>query len=991
MIDAAGGDSSPYWERFDTSWGVLPPRPWVATDAPALSLDGAWDFRYGECADGSDLVAAGTMTVPGHWQLAGHGAPAYTNVVYPIPVDPPYVPETNPTGEYERTVRLPEEWVARVAAGDRVWLRLGGVDSCARVGIDGVPVAVTAGSRLVQEIDVTDALGDGAEHVLTVRVHQWSANTYLEDQDMWWLSGIFRSVALLLRPVGGLDVVQVDTDWEAGQARVRVRTDGVDAVVEVPELGLSGAPGAWLCSAEAQCWSDETPRLYELRVSTPSETVTVPIGFRRIEVADGVLCVNGLPVELRGVNRHEFHPEGGRALPAGTARADVLLMKQLNVNAVRTSHYPPDPEFLSLCDEFGLFVVDEGDLECHGFQVQGAWPLNPASEPAWRDAILGRTRRLVERDRNHPSIILWSIGNESGTGPVTESAVALVRELDPTRPVVYEQDGWAMYSDLWCQMYPAHEDVAAIARHDEPALPDGDADAVRRAKPYLLIEYAHAMGNGPGGLAEYVDLWRSSARMAGGFVWEWIDHGLVQRDASGVPVRDAAGRPVYRYGGDFGEVVHDGNFVIDGLLFPDRTPSPGAWDLWAAYAPVSLSFEGPGAVRVTSRLRTVDLSGFALSVETGAQTGDAGGSRCLVPCPPVPPGGSELVELGSSASSASSASSSASSGAAEPVVTVRLVSVADVPWAPAGHVVTQAQHVAYPSPQLPSPPTVSTASVVSTSVPASGAVGDGMPWGTARFDGTGALAEWGGVPTQLRLDVWRPPVDNDRPWDPAGGASAVWLAQGLDRLESRTVAASADGGRLVTVRRWGAVGVPGHIDTTECWWVDGDVLWLQWEASPSYDEAIGLWLPRLGVTLSLDAAYDQVEWLGNGPGESYPDAGRSTLFGRYRSSVADWQTPYIRPQENGNRAAVVETTLSGADLPPLTLHTPQGVGVAVRPWSPQALTQARNRAELVPDGRTWVTLSAALSGVGTASCGPDLPERLRLSPAKVSMSVGFVS
>ncbi len=376
---------------------------------------------------------------------------------------------------------------------------------------------------------------------------------------MWWLSGIFREVTVF--PAPKIEDVFVHADYEAGIGTLRVDAPGW---ITVPELGLEFAGGETV-TAEVEPWSAEVPRLYDAYVEHEGERVVLRLGFRRVEVSDGLLQVNGKPILLRGVNRHEFDPEHGRAVSEEIMRRDVELMKAHNVNAVRTSHYPPHPRFLELCDEYGLYVIDECDLETHGF-CPLEWRGNPSDDPRWQDALVNRMQRMVERDKNHPSIIMWSLGNESGSGQNLSAMAAWARSRD-SRPLHYEHDWSCQDVDVYSRMYASHEEVEQIGRGDDE----------RHALPFILCEYAHAMGNGPGGLSDYQRLFETYPRCQGGFVWEWIDHGIWDAE-----------RGFYGYGGDFGEELHDGNFVADGLVFPDRTPSPGLVEFKAVIAPVRI-------------------------------------------------------------------------------------------------------------------------------------------------------------------------------------------------------------------------------------------------------------------------------------------------------------------------------------------------------------------------------------------------------------------
>ncbi len=662
-----------YFEERSPGEGVRSARAFLRSDAPSLSLNGQWAFRYSERADGpADFVDRDyddggwdRLPVPSHWQLHGYGAPAYTNVRYPFPVDPPFVPDENPTGDYRRWFDVPADF-----DGPAV-LRFEGVDSCARVWLNGDYLGTTRGSRLPAEFDVGGGvLRPGAANVLAVRVHQWSSGSYLEDQDMWWLSGIFRDVTLLARPAtAAIDDVFVHADYDhvSGRGSLRVDVPGVDARVTVPELGIAALGGETVTVDRVEAWSAEIPRLYDCVVASASERVTLRIGFRRVVIEDGLLQVNGHRVQLHGVNRHEFDPVAGRAVGEALMRRDIELMKAHNVNAVRTSHYPPHPRFLELCDELGLYVIDECDLETHGFFVL-EWRANPSDDPLWEHALVDRMRRTVERDKNHPSMILWSLGNESGSGRNLSAMAAWARERDPSRPLHYEHDWSCRDVDVYSRMYASHEEVDAIGRGEEEPLADAALDARRRRMPFLLCEYAHAMGNGPGGLADYQALFERHPRCQGGFVWEWIDHGLW----------DAA-RGFYAYGGDFGEPLHDGNFVADGLVFPDRTPSPGLAEVKKVFEPVRITSAVGGGLRIENRFTFRDLAHLTfvwLLEEEGA---------------PVVAGELRIGSLPAGAVAELPLPDDLPPTTGETWLTVRAVLAIDEPWAPAGHEVAWGQ------------------------------------------------------------------------------------------------------------------------------------------------------------------------------------------------------------------------------------------------------------------------------------------------------------
>ncbi|KAB8161898.1 DUF4981 domain-containing protein [Streptomyces sp. 3MP-14] len=1010
-------EASPEWEgagyvtSFAPSAGTLPPRAAPRGDAPALDLDGAWAFRLvpgladltpGFQDPAFDDTDWDRLPVPSCWQLAGlrspegellerskarYGLPAYTNQVYPFPVEPPHVPDENPTGEYRRTFELPPEMVG--FAG-RLVLRFEGVDSAFALWCNGRPVGWATGSRLPSEFDVTDALVPG-RNVLAVRVHQWSAGSYLEDQDMWWVSGIFRSVALLARPAGGITdlFVRAGYDHRTGRGTLRVETPQ-PARLSIPELGVTADTNEELTLPAVEPWSAESPRLYAATVWTDSERVAVRVGFRTVTVENGLILVNGRNIRFRGVNRHEWHPDTGRTLDEATLRADVLLMKRHHINAVRTSHYPPDPRFLDLCDELGLWVIDECDLETHGFLLTG-WRGNPATDPRWRDALLDRMRRTVERDKNHPSVVMWSLGNESGSGANLRAMAEWTRARDPERLLHYEGDPEHGYADVYSQMYTHPDELERIGRRAEEPTDEAASDAHRRQLPFLLCEYAHAMGNGPGGLSAYEELFDRHPRLHGGFVWEWLDHGIRQR-ADGGPGR---GGEFFAYGGDFDEVLHDGNFVADGLLFPDRTPSPGLVEYAKVIEPLRLTVAGDGVngltLTVRSRYDHVSTGHLAYRWAVAADGVPRAAGRLAVP--EIAPGASASVDL---LGACAGALRQAMPPGAEVWLTVSARLADDRPWAPAGHEVAWAQHrlTGCERPAAPRP-----ASAFAGPPVVAGARGFAL--GAARFDRSGTLVALGELPlVGPRLDVWRAPTDNDAAPhgdDAAGG----WRALGLNRTVSRLVAVErADDALVVTTRTGAAAGEAGLVTTLT--WRAGErgALELEAEVVPEGRFARDLFavaqgrgrgrpvpLPRLGLRLGLPATLTEVGWFGLGPGEAYPDSQRAARVGAFTSSVADLQTPYLMPQENGARRAVRRARITDAAGRGLAVAGHPTFLLTVRPWTSEALAAARHPTDLVPDEHLWVNLDLAHHGLGSQSCGPGVLPAHRLHAGRAAFAL----
>ncbi len=1012
----------PYYEDVAPGHGALPPRAWYAgSDAATLSLNGTWRLRLADTATatsqdpqgaafampGYDASDWDTVTVPGHWVLQGDGAfgaPAYTNVSYPFPVDPPRVPTANPTGDHLRTFDLPDGWPAGPAV-----LRFDGVESCARVWLNGTELGEFKGSRLPHEFTV-DTLLQPSGNVLAVRVHQWSSGSYLEDQDQWWLPGIFREVTLLHRPDGTAAdfFVHASYDHTAGTGTLSVEST-VPGRVTVPELGVDIATGERV-TVPADGWTAETPRLYDGALALAGERVPLRIGFRTVVVEDGLIKVNGRRILLRGVNRHEFHPQTGRTIDAATMRQDLLLMKQHNINAVRTSHYPPHPAFLALCDELGLWVIDECDLETHGFG-QAGWLRNPVDDERWTPALLDRAARMVERDKNHPSVIFWSLGNECGTGAGLKAMAAWIRDRDPARLLHYEGDRASEDTDVYSRMYADHAEVELIGRRAD------DGPKRRRTLPFVLCEYAHAMGNGPGGLSEYQRLFETYPRCQGGFVWEWIDHGL------------AHPRYGYAYGGDFGEELHDGNFVCDGLLFPDRTPSPGLTEYKKVIEPVRIDApQGPvtgsgpggafigtrGTVRITNGHDFADLShlAFTWSYEIDGES-VATGTLDDPGLPALAPGESTALTL-------PPAPATPPAAGGEHQWTVRAVLAQDTAWARRGHEVAWGQLAV--TPRRPVAPAHGDRAVPapvrtrqgSASRPGAGVSGDepagwqhGSPGvlalGPGLFDArTGAPVRIGQVPVEgFRLDVWRAPTDND---ETLGGPSVtrvgtLWRSLGLHRMQHRLDHArleeGADGaadGALVVRTRVAPAAAQSALATEYRWTAGGGRLTLTVSVTPEGDWPVPL--PRLGVRFGIPAGYGRVSWFGGGPGEAYPDTRAAARLGRHTLDVDALQSPYVHPQENGARADVRWVELTGADHPAgdgLRIEAEPACWFTARRWTTEELDAARHRTDLVPGDTVWVNLDHGQQGIGSQSCGPGVLPAHQLTAAPATFSFTFAA
>ena len=982
------------------------PRAHLDSDAPALDLSGRWRFQFSaepslapvDAHDpGLDDTGWDAIDVPSHWVLqrpGEWGSPSYTNVVYPFPVEPPNVPDANPTGDYRLAFDVAEGWLAD---GARAVLRFGGVESVAIVHLNGVEVGVVRGSRLPQELDVTPELVTGA-NLLHVRVHQWSAMSYIEDQDQWWLPGIFREVTLLARPAGGLDDVWLSADYDpatgAGTLRPELR-GGYPVRLACAELGLDltldeSCPELLVGAVEP--WSADRPRLYDVTLTNAVETVQLRVGFRRVEIVGDAWLVNGRRLRLRGVNRHEFHQETGRVFNAEQTWQDLLTMKRHHLNAIRTSHYPPHPDLLAMTDELGFWVIEECDLETHGFELLG-WTGNPSDDPAWRACYLDRAERMVERDKNHPSIVSWSLGNESGTGSNLAAMAAWIRRRDPGRPIHYEGDHAGAYTDLNSRMYPPIEELDDLAA----GLGDNRSGVLGTAarlldRPMILCEYLHAMGNGAGGIADYERTFDAHPMIHGGFVWEWRDHGLLSRTPDG--------RAFHAYGGDFGQELHDGSFVCDGMTLSDGTATPMLAEFAAVVNPIKLAIDR-GIVSLTNLRHAGSTSDLVIGWRLEADgVAVAEGTLAIV----AAVGETVTVSLPQEAQARVAPATGAS---VEHWLTVEARLAQDTVWASAGHVVSSAQ--------------VGVDAVRPATMPARATLrprfgdgdGDGngkIVLGEARFDAvTGTLSSLGPVPLGGPwLELWRAPTENDRLRtfgsyelaDPAatrglgldGPSSAErWRHAGLDRLHPRVVSVGIERDALVVRHRVAAAGQACAVEVEFAWRWSVDRLVLAVDAQPTTGWRT-TW-PRIGVHLTLPTEYRAAAWFGTGPNENYPDSRAAARVGRFRAAIDDLAVTYAVPQETGHRADLRTLSVTGPDLPGLTIRTDasgrQRPGFTLTRHSAAELTAAAHPHELPAPTATHLYLDAHQHGLGSRSCGPDVRPEHALYPRAAAWTVSF--
>lgn len=1014
------------WENPD-NFGVhrMPPRAWFipypdvdaasrgrpGDSACVLSLGGLWKFR----CDASPVLAPAGFEAPGYddsdwaqlpvpscWQMHGYGHPHYTNVQYPFPVDPPFVPSENPTGSYRRVFTVPAAW-----AGQRVRVRFDGVDSYFVASVNGCEVGEGMGSRVPHEFDISDVVKPG-ENVLAVRVLQWSAGSYLEDQDMWWLSGIFRDVTLIATPSVHIADVVVDTTLDATyrDAAVTLRVAIANAgkavakgvSVEATLRDASGhsvwrkplagkatvkANGETLVTLEgavaaAHLWSAEDPYLYSIMVTLKDAAgavltaVPLRVGMRSVEIRDAMILINGVKAMFKGVDRHEHHPVLGRTIPVDTMVQDILLMKRHNINAVRTSHYPDDPRWYDLCDQYGLYLIDECDLETHGFAIPWAsqWSLNPMSDKRWEAACVDRMVRMVRRDRNHPSVVMWSLGNEAGFGCNHHAMSAAARALDPSRPIHYEGDYGIDTADVYSRMYASIEECTRIGEGKD-AVGDGKLALEKYGpKPFIQCEYAHAMGNGPGSLKDYWDVFYKYPRLCGAFVWEWIDHGILRKTPDG--------KDYYAYGGDFGDQPNDGNFVIDGLIFPDRTPSPAMAELKKVLEPVLTEAVGlsSGRLKVTNRYMFLALDTLTAGWRVVAD--------------------GELIRSGSLALPAVPAGTSADlsipygtlpDDGRELQLEVTYALAADTTWAVRGHEVAWAQFKLRDARPAPAP-AQRAARAPKVENGASAVTVRGADFELV-FDKTyGVITSWTHAGRQVlergpRLNFWRAPTDNDGGCRGVG-AQKEWREHGLHALQHRVQDVTvAKGGKdtcriTVTSRIAGAIhkfGIESSYDYTIHG--DGEVA-LEVRGKPVGDWKC-IW-PRIGVQLRLPKSADHAQWYGLGPGEAYSDSKTAQRVGRWKATVDQLFTNYVFPQENGNRADAQWVALtSAAGLGLLAVADPS-FDFSAHWYDTVDLEKAGHTYDLVKRDFVTLNLDLAQTGLGSNSCGPRALPQYELKP-----------
>lgn len=988
-----------------------------------MSLAGEWLFQYYESPkevpdDLSSISSWTRLPVPSCWDMKGFDRPHYTNVTLPWSREeapPPLVPEKNPTGVYRRSFTLPETW-----KGKRVFLAFDGAESVVFATLNGKRVGFTKDSRTGAEFEVTTLLQEG-ENILDVIVIKWSDACYVEDQDQWWHGGLVRNVYLYAaNPIFIGDffaATSLENDYKDGLLSLELRVNfrnkyvegySLEAVLfdrEEKELFREGikvnartkkrigsSDPARIESdfhktlENVSLWSAEDPYLYTLLILLKDEkgvlqdVVSTKVGFRSVEIKERSLLINGQRVLICGVNRHEHDPNEGRTLSMDLMEKDVILMKQYNINAVRCSHYPPSWEFLEMCDKYGLYVMDEANIETHAF-ASGI-----TRNPAWGPAFLDRGQKMVMRDKNHPSIFCWSMGNESGNGPDHAAIAGWIRDFDKSRILHYEAATWwwipgaeKLKSDIISPMY-AH--VESIIRWAENF-------AEKEDRPMILCEYSHAMGNSNGGLADYFKAFRKYPALQGGFIWEFLDHGIYAKD-----------QKTFLYGGDFGDTPNDCNFVADGLCSPDRIPHPAMEEYKYLCQKIAFSLVDAKSLllRITNENYFTDLSGYDLfweitcdgkSLASGAITKEMFlESRfyqsCTIddrdpsekregafiqevrrpfykPCP----GLYYSHEFHNTALFRIPFILPECETASTLLLNVRAELKEDTLWAKKGHI------TAYEQFELPFDPFLP----VSGKMPEKESASLGGEEAFYSLMGETVLAQ------KPSLNILRATTDNDGlPWALAYHMTAKpqvrWHDMGLFEAEKEEKLLSCGNTSsiweeiITTPATKEKILLQQKYTMEENGTIKGEALF----SIPDFFRD----LPRLGLLFTLDGSFGEVEYFGCGPFENYADRKAGAKKGLYKTTVDKMYTPYIMPQEFGNRSDVKFFSLYSSKLDTtLLFYAPSGVEFSVSRYSYEGLEEAKHTNELVDSGRVFLKLDYFQRGVGSASCGPDANEEYR--------------
>jgi len=940
------------------------------------NLNGVWKFMFLDAPEYSpegffnsdfDVTKMDDITVPGNWQLQGYGKMHYSDLWYNFPINPPYVPTENPTGIYKRTFFVEESYRDK-----KIIIRFCGVDSAYHLWINGKEVGYSKVARNESEFDITDLIRVGEENDVTVRVYQWSDGTYLEDQDMWWESGIFRDVELIGVPKDGINdykvIADLDDEYKNGIFKVEAflrTTKEVNVTFELVDAGENTVFTKTVVAKEGKAcideviadvnhWTAETPYLYKLFMTVEDngqivEVIPQNVGFRNIRLNGETFLVNGVAIKFKGVNRHDYSPQNGRVVSREEIEKDIILMKQFNINAIRTSHYPNSYYLYDLCDEYGMYLIAETDLECHGFELTGDYKWI-TDDPSWELAYVSRMTRMIERDKNHPAIIFWSLGNESAFGCNFRKMTDVAHEMDPTRLVHYEGDFDVESADVYSTMYTWIENPKKLYLMK---------DIIEKSKkPHIHCEYCHAMGNGPGNLKDYQDLVYAHDKLQGGFVWEWFDHGIESFTESG--------EKYYRYGGDFGDDPSNKDFCIDGLIMPDRTPSPGLYEYKKVIEPITTTAVDiqKGIINLLSRYDFANLDRFNLVYKVMEddvilQTG-------FMAVPSIEARANKDITLPYNLSAIKV------KPGAHYYVNISYQLREDTRYASSGHELATAQFELplYKEGIVVRPEGILNVEKEHTTLHVKGAnfsldfnLVNGNLMNIVR-DGMQVLSKG------PRLTLWRAPISNDM--EIIDKLKKVYflhleheVVMNIDyHMEGNILKVEVDTINSTTNSAW-------HFKTKYVYTVcpSGDIL-IDVEGTPSgrVDLAPDM-LPRIGVSMHLDKSMEHVRYFGMGPGENYADSKEAAQMGLYANTVDGLFTNYVIPQENGNHMGCKWVSMTNDRGMGLLASTEGDFNFSASWYEDKDLDDAKHTCDLVKRDYIVFNVDYKQNALGTNSCG----------------------
>lgn len=987
------------------------------------SLNGTWQFRYypdiHDMDQGDvyaqirkDLDGFVPVAVPGTWQNYGYDQHQYTNFRYPFPMDPPYVPWENPCGLYLRHFSYQKE-----ESAPKAYLNFEGVDSCFYVWLNDTWLGYSQVSHSTSEFDVTEYLLEG-ENTLMVLVLKWCDGSYMEDQDKFRTSGIFRDVYLLKRPANALFDYHIKTEiLEDGGARIgiqcsflqdgasyRVRLYDREMKICYSDQNLEGV--TYIYIPEARLWNPEDPYLYTLIFSGEGEVIPEQVGIREVSICNRQVLLNGQPITFHGVNRHESDPVTGPVVSMDQMIRDLTMIRSYNFNAIRTSHYPDVPMFYQLCDRYGLMVIDEADNESHGpvanyykdhsIVPETRWNEWISDNPLFTQATVDRVKRMVERDKNRPCILIWSMGNECGYGCTFEEALRWVKSYDDSRLTHYEsafhkRPGRSYdysFLDLYSRMYPSLSEMEAYAL--------GNPD-----KPMILCEYSHAMGNGPGDLEDYRQIIEKYDVICGAFVWEWCDHAIYKGIVTEPGIHQ--GKPIYYYGGDHGEALHDGNFCMDGLVYPDRRPHTGLLEYKNVYRPARADYHPDQEILVlTNHMQFTNLADYLMVKYVLERDGKV----CLegwIPeekMPEIPPGQKGKIDLELEIPESGKCYLKLFyylKETREPVAAGHLLGFEEILLGGRSHF----EHVELCN-NLARETDPYITRETDTHLTCENA---GFRWiynkRTGLFDEMGVRPHYESVNSwisflqePMKISLWRAPTDND------SDLKGEWLRAGYDRVYSRaydTAWKSVEDGVEIQ-NRMGllADGLQRIMEIRTIWKIkDQGSLEMRMEVERNMDFPE---LPRFGLRLMLPEEMRFLEYYGMGPTESYVDKHQACSHGIYRQRVEECHEDYIRPQENGSHYDCDYVWIySGENDHDAEPGNGKGLGLLVSgeesfsfqasPYTEEELTKKAHNYELNPSGATVIHLDCRQNGIGSASCGPRLLPIYRFEEERFTFSL----